>query len=171
MRSSARARWKRSPAMRSKDGRRSALRRASARRIELAHAIRRRQAVLAGALVAPSWQSPSIRHARCNQAGPAEGRVTAHRDDYARDRHPAGAAYERALVATRSPGDAALLTSCGMSAVVVEGASFGLDTARVYAPSPGEGAACGFVRVSAGSEHAEALRRLARVLVRALREA
>ena len=92
---------------------------ASASRIELLHAIRRRQAVLAGALVAASWQSPSIRHARCSQAGPADGRVTAHHDDYARDRHPAGVAYERALAATRSPGCVALLTSCGMSAVVV----------------------------------------------------
>ena len=68
---------------------------ASARRAEFAYAIRGRQAVLAGALVAASWQSPSIRHARCSQAGPAEGRVIAHRDDYARDRHPAGVAYER----------------------------------------------------------------------------
>jgi cystathionine beta-lyase/cystathionine gamma-synthase len=42
-----------------------------------------------------------------------------HRDDYARDRHPAGAAYARLLVASRAPGAAALLTSCGMSAVVV----------------------------------------------------
>ena len=55
---------------------------------ELAHAIRCRQAILAGALVAASWQSPSIRHVRCSQAGPAEGLVQAHRDDYARDRHP-----------------------------------------------------------------------------------
>jgi cystathionine beta-lyase/cystathionine gamma-synthase len=99
--------------------RRRALRYASARRVELAHAIRQRQAVLAGALVAGSWQSPSIRHARCPQAGPADGRVTAHRDDYARDRHPAGAAFERLLAASRCPGQAALLTSCGMSAVVV----------------------------------------------------
>jgi cystathionine beta-lyase/cystathionine gamma-synthase len=45
--------------------------------------------------------------------------VSAHHDDYARDRHPAGAAYERLLAATRSPGAAALLTSCGMSAVIV----------------------------------------------------
>ena len=96
-----------------------ALRLASARRVELAHAIRCRQAVLAGALVAASWQSPSIRHARCSQAGPAEGRVQAHRDDYARDRHPAGVAYERALAVTRAPAHAALLTSCGMSAAVV----------------------------------------------------
>jgi cystathionine beta-lyase/cystathionine gamma-synthase len=96
-----------------------ALRLASARRVAFAHAVRERQAILAGALVATSWQSPSIRDAHCSQAGPAEGRVTAHRDDYARDRHAAGIAYERALAATRSPGDAALLTSCGMSAVVV----------------------------------------------------
>ena len=102
------------------DGRsRRAQRVASARRTELAHAIRRRQAVLAGALVASSWQSPSIRHARCSQAGPADGQVTAHHDDYARDRHPAGVFYERRLAATRSPGCSALLTSCGMSAVVV----------------------------------------------------
>jgi cystathionine beta-lyase/cystathionine gamma-synthase len=99
-------------------GRRS-LRFASARRVELAHSIRRRQAILAGALVAASWQSPSIRHAHCSQAGPAEGRVIAHRDDYARDRHPAGGSFERALAATRATGAAALLTSCGMSAVVV----------------------------------------------------
>lgn len=98
---------------------RRTLRLASARRVELAHAIRRRQAVLAGALVATSWQSPSIRHTRCSQAGPADGRVRAHHDDYARDRHPAGVAYEGALAATRSPGCSALLTSCGMSAVVV----------------------------------------------------
>jgi cystathionine beta-lyase/cystathionine gamma-synthase len=100
-------------------GSRRGLRIAGARRVEFAHALRRRQAILAGALVATSWQSPSIRHARCSQAGPADGRVTAHRDDYARDRHPAGAAFERALAATRSPGAAALLTSCGMAAVVV----------------------------------------------------
>ncbi len=96
-----------------------AVRFGSARRAELAQGLRRRQAMLAGALAASSWQSPSIRHAHCCQAGPADGRVTAHRDDYARDRHPAGAAYERALAQTRSPGDSALLTSCGMSAVVV----------------------------------------------------
>src|SRR5712672_2059036 len=101
------------------DGSGRALRSASARRVVLARAVRERQAVLAGALVAASWQSPSIRHAHCSQAGPAEGRVTAHRDDYARDRHPAGIAYERALATTRSPGHAALLTNCGMSAVVV----------------------------------------------------
>jgi cystathionine beta-lyase/cystathionine gamma-synthase len=98
---------------------RRALRIASARRVELARAIRRRQAVLAGAIVAASWQSPSIRQVRCLQAGPADGRVTAHHDDYARDRHPAGVVYERALAATRSPGCVALVTSCGMSAVVV----------------------------------------------------
>jgi hypothetical protein len=96
-----------------------ALRLATARRAELVHAIRCRQAILAGALVAASWQSPSIRHVRCSQAGPAEGRVQAHRDDYARDRHPVGMSYERALAVTRSPSHAALLTSCGMSAVVV----------------------------------------------------
>jgi cystathionine beta-lyase/cystathionine gamma-synthase len=84
-----------------------------------ANAIRCRQAVLAGALVADSWQSPSIRHSHRPQAGPALGRVRAHYDDYARDRHPAGVAYERLLAATRSPGATALLTSCGMSAAVV----------------------------------------------------
>jgi cystathionine beta-lyase/cystathionine gamma-synthase len=98
---------------------RRALRLASARRVELVRAIRERQSLLAGALAAASWQSPSIRHARCSQAGPAEGRVTPHRDDYARDRHPAGIAYERVLAATRSRAGVALLTSCGMSAVVV----------------------------------------------------
>ena len=67
--------------------------------------------------------------------------------------------------------DAALAQARARGAALVEGASFGLDVTRVYAPSPGEGASCGFVRVSAGIEHAEALARLARALVRALREA
>jgi hypothetical protein len=52
---------------------------------------------------------------------------------------------------------------------LVEGASFGLDTTRVYAPSPGEGTSCGFVRISPGIEHADALSLLQRLLVRALR--
>jgi cystathionine beta-lyase/cystathionine gamma-synthase len=102
-----------------KAGSDGSLRLATAARAVFAHAIRERQAVLAGALAATSWQSPSIRHAHCSQAGPADGCVTAHRDDYARDRHPAGIAYERALAETRAPGSTAMLTSCGMSAVVV----------------------------------------------------
>ena len=101
------------------DGSSEALRRVGERRSEIARAVRGRQAVLAGALIAGSWQSPSIRHAHCPRAGPAEGCVTAHRDDYARDRHPAGIAYERSLAASRTAGEGALLTSCGMSAVVV----------------------------------------------------
>jgi cystathionine beta-lyase/cystathionine gamma-synthase len=96
-----------------------ALREGAAERLDFAGAIRRRQAVLAGALAAASWQSPSIRDAHSPQAGPALGRVRAHHDDYARDRHPAGHAYARLLAATRAPGSAALLTSCGMSAAVV----------------------------------------------------
>jgi cystathionine beta-lyase/cystathionine gamma-synthase len=67
--------------------------------------------------------------------------------------------------------DAALAHARACGVALVEGASFGLDTTRIYAPSPGEGSPCGFVRVSAGIEHAEALRQLAAVLVRALREA
>ena len=67
--------------------------------------------------------------------------------------------------------DAALAHARERGTALVEGASFGLDTTRVYAPSPGEGESCGFVRISAGIEHAEALERLTRVLVRALREA
>ena len=98
---------------------RRALRVASARRFELSHAIRRRQAVMAGTLVAASWQSPSIRHARCPRG--RSGRRP--RDGAPRRlcaRSPSGGrAYERALAATRSPGCVALLTSCGMSAVVV----------------------------------------------------
>jgi hypothetical protein len=54
---------------------------------------------------------------------------------------------------------------------LVEGASFGLDTTRVYAPSPGESMPCGFVRISAGVEHVEALAGVIDVLVHALREA
>jgi cystathionine beta-lyase/cystathionine gamma-synthase len=67
--------------------------------------------------------------------------------------------------------DGALAQARARGAALVEGASFGLDVTRVYAPSPGAGAACGFVRVSAGIEHAQALDRLARALVHALREA
>jgi cystathionine beta-lyase/cystathionine gamma-synthase len=65
---------------------------------------------------------------------------------------------------------AALEHAHARGTALVEGASFGLDTTRVYAPSPGEGESCGFVRISAGIEHAEALERLGGVLVRALRE-
>ena len=53
--------------------------------------------------------------------------------------------------------DAALAQARERRTALVEGASFGLDTTRVYAPSPGEGESCGFVRISAGIEHAEAL--------------
>jgi hypothetical protein len=66
--------------------------------------------------------------------------------------------------------EAALAHARARGTPLVEGASFGLDTTRVYAPSPGEGESCGFVRISAGIEHADALDRLGRVLVRALRE-
>ena len=66
--------------------------------------------------------------------------------------------------------DAALAHARERGTALVEGASFGLDTTRVYAPSPGEGESCGFVRISAGIEHAESLERLGRVLVRALRD-
>ena len=80
----------------------------------------RRQAVLAGALVAGLLAVAVDPPRHCSQAGLAAGSVTAHRDDYARDRHPAGLAYERALARrARTAGDGALLTSCGMSAVVV----------------------------------------------------
>ena len=58
--------------------------------------------------------------------------------------------------------DAALAHARERGTALVEGASFGLDTTRVYAPSPGEGESCGFVRISAGIEHAEALERLGR---------
>jgi cystathionine beta-lyase/cystathionine gamma-synthase len=66
--------------------------------------------------------------------------------------------------------DGALAQASAQGAALVEGASFGLDVTRVYAPSPGEGTSCGFVRISAGIEHAEELARLACVLVRALRQ-
>jgi hypothetical protein len=67
--------------------------------------------------------------------------------------------------------EAALAHARARGTALVEGASFGLDTTRIYAPSPGQGESCGFVRISAGIEHAESLERLGRVLVRALREA
>jgi len=67
--------------------------------------------------------------------------------------------------------EAALAHARARGTALVEGASFGLDTTRIYAPSPGQGESCGFVRISAGIEHAESLERLGRALVRALREA
>jgi hypothetical protein len=49
------------------NGRRRVLNDACDQRATLAQVARARQSVLAGALVATSWQSPSIRHAHCPQ--------------------------------------------------------------------------------------------------------
>ena len=128
-----------------------------ARRLRTARAQRRRARARAG----------SRRTTRRRGRAPDRSRRT-------RTRSPAGdLADAQPGNARRANGfvDAALDRARARGVALVEGASFGLDTTRVYAPSPGEGAECGFVRVSAGIEHAEELRQLARVLVRALREA
>jgi cystathionine beta-lyase/cystathionine gamma-synthase len=77
--------------------------------------------LLAAAITATDWQSPSFGHSVRSTAGRWTGRVTEHVDDYKRDRHHDAAEFELAFL--REYVDAppgvdvrALMTSCGMSA-------------------------------------------------------
>ncbi|MBI2239041.1 MAG: PLP-dependent transferase [Actinobacteria bacterium] len=75
----------------------------------------------AGVATASDWQSPSFGHSTTPAAGRMSGRVTEHRDDYKRDRHPDAAWFERAYLREYVDRSAelrlrALMTNCGMSA-------------------------------------------------------
>ncbi len=98
---------------------RSLVDRLSAERASLADRLRVEQALLAGLIGAPDWQSPSFLHALAPTAGRQTGRIRAHWNDYKRDRHIDGEAYERRYLEEMMDGPAgvrALLTGCGMAA-------------------------------------------------------
>ncbi len=98
---------------------RSLVDRVSAERASLADRMRVEQALLAGLVGAPDWQSPSFLHALAPAAGRQTGRIRAHWNDYKRDRHVDAEAYERRYVEEMIDAPAgvrALLTGCGMAA-------------------------------------------------------
>lgn len=66
---------------------RSLVDRVTAERVSLADRLRVEQAMLAGLLAAPDWQSPSFLHSLAPAAGRQTGRIRAHWNDYKRDRH------------------------------------------------------------------------------------
>jgi cystathionine beta-lyase/cystathionine gamma-synthase len=86
-----------------------------------AEILRTRQAVSASFFAATDWHSPSITHSVHSTAGRHDGRVTAHHDDYKRDRHPGQAAWEQAWLEEMVDNPAqhplgALMTASGMAA-------------------------------------------------------
>ena len=91
----------------------------SAERASLADRLRVEQSMLAGLLAAPDWQSPTFLSSLAPAAGRQTGRITAHWDDYKRDRHSDAESYERQYaerMVDGAPGARALLTACGMAA-------------------------------------------------------
>jgi cystathionine beta-lyase/cystathionine gamma-synthase len=93
--------------------------RVTAERASLADRLRVEQALLAGLVAAPDWQSPSFLHSIAPAAGRQTGRIRAHWDDYKRDRHLDAEDYERRYADEMVDGPAgprALLTACGMAA-------------------------------------------------------
>jgi cystathionine beta-lyase/cystathionine gamma-synthase len=98
---------------------RSLVERVTAERASLADRLRVEQALLAGLVAAPDWQSPSFLHSLAPAAGRQTGRIRAHWNDYKRDRHSDAGDYERRYVDELIDGPAgprALLTGCGMAA-------------------------------------------------------
>jgi cystathionine beta-lyase/cystathionine gamma-synthase len=98
---------------------RSLVERVAAERASLADRLRVEQALLAGLVAAPDWQSPSFLHSLASAAGRQTGRIQAHWNDYKRDRHLDAEDYERRYVEEMIDGPAgprALLTACGMAA-------------------------------------------------------
>ena len=88
-------------------------------RAALADLLRSQRALTAALMVAADWQSPSFMHSTVPAAGSQSGLITAHWNDYKRDRHLDAEAFERTYVAemVEGPSDlCALLTSCGMAA-------------------------------------------------------
>ncbi|MGH8946963.1 MAG: PLP-dependent transferase [Acidimicrobiia bacterium] len=86
-----------------------------------AEMLRTRQGMAASFFAATDWHSPSIGHSVHSNAGRHDGRITAHHDDYKRDRHPDQAAWERAWLAEtvdnpRQHPLRALMTASGMAA-------------------------------------------------------
>jgi cystathionine beta-lyase/cystathionine gamma-synthase len=97
----------------------SLVERVTADRAALADRLRVEQALQAGLLGAPDWQSPSFLHSLAPAAGRQTGRIVAHWNDYKRDRHGDAEAYEYGYVEQMVDGNVdvrALLTGCGMAA-------------------------------------------------------
>lgn len=91
----------------------------AAEKASSADLLRTEQALLAALAGAADWQSPSFGHSTLPAAGRQLGRIRPHWNDYKRDRHLDGDAYERAYLDAMvdgPPGLRALLTSCGMAA-------------------------------------------------------
>ena len=98
---------------------RSLLDELAAEKSSLADVLRVEQALTAALLGAADWQSPSFLHSTAPSAGLQDGRIRAHWNDYKRDRHLDGDAYEQRYLHALVDGGAdlrALLTSCGMAA-------------------------------------------------------
>lgn len=86
----------------------------------LADLLRTEQALTASLVAAGEWQSPSFVHSATPAAGRQNGQIKAHWNDYKRDRHLDGKAFEGRWTAAMVDGSAdvrALLTTCGMAAV------------------------------------------------------
>ena len=75
-----------------------AVRALSAERRRLGDLLRFHRTMAAAAIIGTDWQSPSFGHSVRPAAGRFAGRVTEHRDDYRRDRHPDAAAFEAAYL-------------------------------------------------------------------------
>ncbi|HEV8686625.1 MAG TPA: PLP-dependent transferase [Gaiellaceae bacterium] len=91
----------------------------AAEKASLADLLRVEQTLLAALAGAADWQSPSFDHSTLPAAGRQLGRIRPHWNDYKRDRHLDGDAYERAYLEAmvdQPAGLRALLTSCGMAA-------------------------------------------------------
>jgi len=92
--------------------------RVTAERASLADRLRVEQALLAGLVAAPDWQSPSFLDSIAPEAGRHTGRIQAHWNDYKRDRHLDAEDYERRYAEEMVDGPAgprALLTVFGMA--------------------------------------------------------
>lgn len=88
-------------------------------RASLADLLRTEQALTASLVAAGDWQSPSFLHSGRPAVGRQNGRIQAHWNDYKRDRHLDGEAFERRWMAEMVDGSTdarALLTTCGMAA-------------------------------------------------------
>lgn len=91
----------------------------SAKKAALADVLRVEQALTAAVVGAGDWQSPSFLHSTVPAVGRQGGRIRAHWNDYKRDRHLDGGAYERRYLEAmvdEPAGLRTLLTSCGMAA-------------------------------------------------------
>jgi cystathionine beta-lyase/cystathionine gamma-synthase len=90
----------------------------SAAKASHADLLRTEQALAAALSTAADWQSPPFLHST-QPADARAMRIRPHWNDYKRDRHLDGEAYERAYLAEMVSGSAglrALLTACGMAA-------------------------------------------------------